>query len=139
MTIQAAVTAIQGVVENVTGIQAAPDNPPDAMLAFPFSVTYPGTGTWITESAGQKKGLHNLVCEIHVQDIGGLGVAYQASVGYGDTVPNALMSDPTLGGAVDTIVGEIRYTYGYLRWGSTEDQHLGWRFEITVKDRGAIS
>jgi hypothetical protein len=47
-------------------LRAAPDNPTDNMSIFPFAVCYPLGGEWHWGNGqGDKKGLHDIVIEIH--------------------------------------------------------------------------
>ena len=136
-TLQDAIEAIQDVALTLSGVKEAPDYPTEAMNQFPFVVTYAASGTWERES-DWKKGLHTIFAEIHVsREL--LPRAIAQTMPYAETFPNALLNDPTLNGTVDTIVGEIRYTFGRLSLGGNQDEHIGFRFEIQVKQQNGIT
>lgn len=120
MTVLAVVQAVQDLVADVTGIRVAPDYAPDALNVFPASVAYPESGVYdLGRPMGDKQGLHTIVVEIHVLSAD-LPKAIQASIGYIETVTNALMADPTLTGSCQTY-GRISYTYGPMAWGTGQN------------------
>jgi hypothetical protein len=133
-TLQDAIAYVQTLVGGVSGIRAAPEYPTEDINIFPFAMAYSGGGTWEI-SAGRAKGLHTIVIEIHVarQD---LPRDTHALMAFSDSIPQALLSDPTLGGNIATF-GTIRYTFGQLGWAGI--QTLGFRFYIdNVKMEAAL-
>ena len=67
-TLQAAITQIQALTEAVSGVRAAPDEPPDQISHFPFVACFPESGYYTPGApAGMMQGLHNIVVEVHVQ------------------------------------------------------------------------
>ena len=136
MTLQSAISAVQAIVGAISGIRKAPDYPPEQLNVFPFAVAYSGGGNWTFGPAGDKRGLHNIVVEIHIQRKD-LPRDVSTAMGYSDSIPNNLMKSPTLSGTCDTFAG-ISYTFGALNYGET--QTLGFRFTITgVKIQSVIT
>ena len=130
MTQQAAILAVVDIVGAISGIQEAPDYPPENISVFPFAVAYPGDGEHIVgtlvNSTGERKFLGQIVVEVHVARAD-LPSAVQSSIGFGDSVPNALLKNPTLNGTVSTFQS-ITQTFGELDW--DEVKTLGYRFII---------
>lgn len=120
------------------GAIAAPNVPPEAMSQFPFSVCYAAEGSVSADDATAKTGKHTLICEIHfARNL--LPQAVALATPYIESMTNALVKDPTLGGNVANIIGDITYSFGYLDWGGIAEAHLGPQFRITVKMRSAIT
>jgi len=126
MGLQTAIAALQAKVGAVAGIKNAPDYAPDSINEFPFSVAYAQSGTFENVSLSFGKALHTLVVEIHVSRKD-LKTAIQNVMSYGDSVPAAILADPTIGGSVSTF-RDITYTFGPLNWGTTDT--IGFRFQI---------
>lgn len=130
------VQAVMDIVGAVPGIREAPDYPPEQLNDFPFAVAFPGEGTHQYGVAGERRFIGNVILEVHVSRID-LPAAVENSIGFGDTVPNALMNNVTLNGKVDTFES-IMQTFGVLNWGDA--QTLGWRFTLTnIKARYDIA
>ena len=141
-TLQQAIDAIQDLMGALTGMRSAPDEPPEDMSVFPFCVAYASDGTWGGfGGAGGKKGLHTIIVEVHIQR-SDLPRDVAAAMAYSESVANALIGDPTLAGTVDTIVGDITYTFGGLGWAQAPGSlpnTIGWRFQLVVKQQSAIT
>jgi hypothetical protein len=139
MAVQSAIAEIQNVVGALTGIQDAPDYPPDQINAFPFAVCYARSGTHDIGPPELKTSLHNIVIEIHTsrQD---LPFSVESVVGYIDSVPNALfakLQSATPFTAFETW-GATRYEFGPLDWGGVPT--IGIRFTLEqVKIQTAIT
>jgi hypothetical protein len=130
------VSAVATIVRGVSGVRGAPAAVPEDIAAYPFAVTYASGGVWEFGPAGDKKGLHSVTVELHVarkelpRDVA-------KAMPFGDTIPNALMRDPTLGGTASTF-GRIRYSFGPLGWGGMDT--IGFRFVLEdIKVLSAIS
>lgn len=112
------------------GIKIAPLRPLESFSDFPFSVCYASSGVIEFGSAQDKKGLHTLVVELHVARKD-LPDDIQAAMGYGDSIPNLLMSklinDNNWNHTIDTFK-RISYTFGAMSWG--EVSTLGFRFRV---------
>ena len=130
------IQAVMDIVGAVSGIREAPDYPPEQLGDFPFAVAFPGEGTHSFGVVGERKFLGNVVLEIHVSRVA-LPIAVENSIGFGDTIPNALLASPTLNGAADVFESVVQ-TFGELNWGDT--QTLGFRFIVTnIKARTNIT
>lgn len=130
-TLDLIIGAIQDKAGALSGMKGAPDTPPESINQFPFSVCYPGSGEWSPQSAGWMKGLHTIICEIHVSRAD-LSTGVAQAIPYGQLFANALLSDLRLNNTVDT-VRAIRYSFARLQWGGSGESHLGWKFEVDVK------
>jgi hypothetical protein len=130
------IQAIMDAVAQVSGIREAPDYPPEQLSDFPFAVAFPSEGTHNFGVVGERMFLGNVILEVHVSRVS-LPLAVENSIGFGDTIPNKLMTDPTLGGTCDTFEN-IAQTFGELNWGDT--QTLGYRFTlVNIKARSNIT
>lgn len=133
-TLQDAIAAVQDVALTLSGIEEAPDYAPEGMMQFPFVVTYARKVDW-TPMSDWKKGLHTIYSEIHVARIM-LPRAIELAMPYNETFADGILSDPTLAGTVDTVL-KLRGTFGALPW--ADETHIGWRFEIDIKQETAYS
>ena len=136
------IQAVMDIVSAVSGIREAPDYPPEQLSDFPFAVAFPGEGTHQFSVTGERMFLGNVILELHVSRVD-LPLAVQNSIGFGDTIPNALMKFTVtsgslpLNGTCDTFES-IAQTFGELGWGDT--QTLGYRFTITnIKARTTLT
>lgn len=129
MTIEGAISNLQAKLLALPGIKSAPEKPPEAVMAYPFAVSYERTGVFTMESQGIGKDLVTIWCEIHVSRVL-LGSAIQTAMAFRDPFLRAIMADPTLGGEVST-VNTIRRTFGQLVWNTVDT--IGYRFEVDVK------
>lgn len=122
-----AIKAVQDKILTVSGINAAPDYAPEQLGgAFPFSVAYPSTGNHSAAVPGVRKFLGSIIIEIHVARKH-LPTDIQSVIGFGDSIPAALLADPTLGGVINTF-SDIDQEFVELNWGDT--QTLGYRFTM---------
>ncbi len=136
MALQDAIAAVQVLVKTISGIREAPAYPPEQLELFPYAVAYSGGGVWEFGPAGDKKGLHNIVVELHIQRKA-LARDVSAAMAYSDSIPNILMKNPTLSGTVNTFQS-ISYTFGPLGYGGIET--IGFKFTISnVKMQTAIT
>jgi hypothetical protein len=126
----AAILAVQDIIGAIPGIRNAPDYPPDALNAFPFAVCYVSSGTWQFGPADDRKGLHTITLQVHWARKDLARDVAKAMV-LAETIPDALLRNPTLAGTVDTIVQPIAYTFGPLAWGGVDT--IGFDFKIPVK------
>ena len=65
--IEAAITAISGVVAGVSGIVAAPNYPSDIQSDGPFAAIYLSTGTLALGAVGTKRDLINITVDVLVR------------------------------------------------------------------------
>lgn len=133
-TLASVVAGIQGVLETVSGVRAAPDIPPEQWGPGVYALVYPATGTFEEMTEGRVQGdhtLHVLVCTPRVN----LRTDWAAVIALGDSVPLALIDEGTLSGAI-LGTNQIRYSFGEFEWGG--QTLLGWRFEVDVSLTGGI-
>jgi hypothetical protein len=126
MALQDAIAKIQSLVGAVSGIRAAPEYLPESINIFPYAVCYAGSGSYDFAPAGVMKGLHNIILEIHVARKD-LPRDTEKVMDYADSIPLAIMHDPTLSATVSTI-GRISYTFGGMQYG--DQLTLGFRFTL---------
>jgi len=126
MGYQAAIAAVQALILTLPGIKQAPAYAPEQISEFPFSVAYPGSGTWEFGAGGSMKGLLSIVIEIHVARLNLPDDISNAMV-YADIVPKILLQNPTLSGTVSTF-GTIDHEFAPLGYGSSET--IGFRWVI---------
>lgn len=128
---------VQTILADLTGMKGA-GIPPESINQFPFGVAYPGAGEWTLIGAAWSEDFVDIIAEIHLSRQN-LPRAIETAMPYYERFRNALASDPTLGGAVQTIHGQgrpIAAAFGRLEWTSNKgkaDVHIGWRFTIRVK------
>jgi len=66
-TLQAVIDQIQDEIGALSGIRAAPHEPPESMSAYPFAVAFVKSGNWtLGKPAGCMTGLHDIVVELHI-------------------------------------------------------------------------
>jgi hypothetical protein len=126
MALQDAIAQVQALAGAVDGIRAAPEYLPEALNIFPFLVCYAGNGSYEYGPSGVMKGLHSIILELHVARVN-LPLDVKNAMHYSDSIPLAIMADPTLGGTVSTI-GRISYTFGGMQYGT--QLTLGFKFVI---------
>lgn len=128
---QDVISRIQSIARALPGVKEAPDYMPESLNQFPFALSYYRQGN-TTAMAGWRKGLHVFFMEVHIaRQV--LPMALKMAMPFYEKVIDALIDDPTLGGTVSTIVWPVNHTFGWLSYGGTDNAHIGWRFEITVK------
>lgn len=114
---------------SISGIRAAPDNPPEAVNALPFAVSYPSVGRLETQSAGWGKLFITIFTELHFsRQLLNKGV--EQALPYAESFSAKLMADPGLSSSVEEVAG-IKVSFGKLEWGGLET--IGWRFEVECK------
>uniref|UniRef100_A0A6M3M434 Tail protein n=1 Tax=viral metagenome TaxID=1070528 RepID=A0A6M3M434_9ZZZZ len=125
-----AISYLQNLIGALTGIEAALDNPPEGTLALPCSICYVSDGTWEISSPGTQKGLLNLRLEIHFAR-GVLPEAVEQAMAYNQSIPNEILSNPTLGDNVNTVTGPINFRFGNLEWAG--EDHIGYEYTVPIK------
>lgn len=132
MSISAAINYLATLAGDLPGVIQATNLPPEQLNLFPYVVIYPSSGRWVGGPAGLMRGLHDLVIEIHIARTD-LSRNVQAAMPLGEALAAAVLSDPTLGGTVDTVLADngLAYTFGALAWGGQAT--IGWRITVPVK------
>ncbi len=130
MTLEAAIANLQSKALALSGMKAAPTDPPEASSVYPFAVSYENTGSLELESFGFANDRAVIFTEFHVSRQM-LPLAIKTALSLRDPFLKAIMADPTLGGAVSTVVSPVLRAFGRLEWADTPT--IGYRFMTTVK------
>jgi hypothetical protein len=99
--IESAVAAVVTAVDTVTGIVQVPVNPPDTVNVATFAVVYAQSGTINNGVIGAKKALHNISVDLLTKRTD-LARDMARIKPFVDTIPAALLADPTFGGTLQT-------------------------------------
>lgn len=104
MGLQAAVARAQVLIKALSGIKGAPATIPNKLRDFPFSVAYPGRGTWARAYMGdQVQNTGEIVVELYLcTQARGINFAVTRLMDYFETLPVALMRDDTLNANITT-------------------------------------
>lgn len=137
-----AMTRIQALaIQTHSAVKAAPPVATEGGGELPFILSYPATGRArrIT-SYFQENSI--IFTELHVgRSL--LPEAIKLAVEIHEAFLPKLYNDPTLNGAVDTIIFDedegVPWTFGELTWGGEVNVHIGFRYEIPIKIHGAIT
>lgn len=122
-TLTSVLSAIQAAGGAVSGIQSAPDYPPEQPGDFPFFVTYPGRFTGHQGPQGSMTMLYDIVCELHIARQGDLPVEVKALLAYPETIAETLFETCNANVlAQDGIEG----TFGPLAWGDVPTLGFVW-------------
>jgi hypothetical protein len=62
------ITAIVGILRNVSGIDNVPLNPPSVMSYSTFGLVYPSSGNLVATPTGTRRGLHNIAIDVLTKD-----------------------------------------------------------------------
>lgn len=141
MTIYDAAIYVARLMAQVEGVQQSPDVPPEKASDFPFVAVYPGDGQASSYAMGAlKKLLTYLVVEIHVTRRD-LAADMTKVIPLLERALDKLMSDPTLGGNVQTIImtadQPITYTLAGMSYGGMDT--IGWRVTLRIKQETEVS
>jgi hypothetical protein len=109
------------------------------MVTYPFAITYAGTGDYDAGPAGMGKGLHTLITDMHVARQPNLALAVKLQHTLLDDFANDILSDPTLGGTVDTITtGEggpaLRYRFVMADYTGIPTWLLRWELRVKIQN-----
>lgn len=127
-----AITELQDTIGDLTGVAAAPASPVDAPSGqWPISIAFPRAGTFEGGGAAQAVGYHTIVVQLHYSRQE-LKRAYATIAPYLETIAEAILDDPTIGGEVTTIMG-LSYTFGGMTFAGIDT--IGWQFDVSVKVR----
>lgn len=132
MSLETVISSLVTVLDNVTGIQAAyqqpPANPDESV--FPFALVYIGTGEIEISASGLLRGWHNLIVEIH-QSRTLVPAALTAVQVWPERIAAALAADATLNAAGGMIAGRVAYQAGPMEYGNYT--HYTVRFTVPIK------
>ena len=101
MTLAGAISWLQTTMKAQPGIRQAPEYAPDILNDFPAVVAYEGPGTITPGASGEYTMLFSIVVDLHVAR---RDMARDISTvrGYVQSIPVAILADPTMGGSVST-------------------------------------
>lgn len=131
MTLSAAVARVQAIAKQCTGMKSTPAQPTETVEVLPITISWPEDGTLTPNDATFTTGLHTIRCEMHVNRAM-LRLAVQTLTGWAEQFPKLLAGDPTLDGAVDTIVFPVTYTVQSIQWDDTPTLALVWRVPVKI-------
>ena len=144
-TLQAVIDQIQDVVAAISGIRAAPHEPPDNINIYPFAVAFAKTGTWtLGKPTGCMTGMHDIVIELHTGVRKDLARDVTAAMAYAKSVPNAIGTAQLVTVSLTALeaIGSITYEFGPMVWGPLDKSvnTIGWRWTIhNVKTIDALT
>lgn len=130
MSLVAACTNLRTVMGGLSGITRVYESAPDSINQFPALLVYPYTGEIHILSNGVDKSLHTLAMDI-VQGAQSLTDNVLLAETWPDGVRALLVANPTLSGAVTTVVSPVQYQARAMRYGN--NVYFGVRFLIQVK------
>lgn len=126
-TLQQVIDQIQAAVGAISGIRAAPDEPPENMSVFPFAIAYSQTGFY-EQKQGRMLGSHSIAVELHVARKD-LARDVQKAMSYAKSVPNAIYAAQEAGSVTSaSYLGRVTYVFGPMAWGEVDT--LGFRFVV---------
>ena len=138
-----AIAACLRLISQIDGIRLTYDEPPSRFNASHDAVVmgYAPSGTWNSEAEAEVKGLHNVQIGVYVARKEGelaRAIAKVKPFGekvkdklYASAIANAQWHDADGNATIDTINGEITYTFGPVPY---DDKELfGWTFTIPIK------
>ena len=130
--IDAAIQRLQAIAlecDDVT-IKHAPDYPTEDAAVLPFSIAHLGSGTAQADNATTCRFLPIVFVDFHFSRVS-IGNAYKQIDKVAIEYTRRLAGDPTLGGAVDTIVFPISFQVLAAEWDRVSTQML--RFSVPLK------
>jgi len=125
---------LQVVAGALDSVEKAGEYAREAETVKVFSVSYPFEGSMGSITSGDYRGLHTIITEIHFTTQT-LETVLRGAIPIIEEFMCAVLSDPTLNGTCDTVVGDVNYKFGFLSWGGMKENHVGPRFWTTVKIR----
>lgn len=119
--LESAVTAIVGVLANVTGLRQVPINPPETMNAETFAIVYPQSGQIDIGPIGSRKALHVIAVDVLTKRTD-LARNIATVKPFIDTVSNALIGEVSVGG---TLFSNTINTFGSLSYSWVSSDYAG--------------
>ena len=132
MTISAAITQLQTLMLATTDltIKGAPDYPVDDAGVLPLSIAHITGGTGSADNATDTRLLLDVAIDVHFDRLS-MKRTYQSVTKLIPEYLRRLGGDPTLGGAVNTIVYPVTVTVEPAQWDSVATHMV--RFSMTLK------
>jgi len=123
----------QQITDNVDGIQAAPDHPPESIHEFPFLLLL-ATDLNVDTYPGRCEFHFTVSVQLHVARTD-MPSAIERANGFAISIPKAIWSDPTLDGVAMNIgQGQaLRGRLEHVAWGNGAISTTAWVFDIPVK------
>lgn len=127
-----AIAALQDHVLACTTIlvKKAPDHPIDSATMLPLSIAHIVSGQFQADNASTVRSLFHLSVDVHFQRMV-IAETYRSIDKFIVEYIQRLGGDPTLGGAVDTIVFPVMFNITPTQWDNIETQMVS--FDIQVK------
>lgn len=130
MDVTTAIARVQTLWTNISGVRAAPAEPPDQLDPFPIAITYERTGTlnlaeMYTGSFAPQTAV--LWSELHIARQDNLALAVRAAMTYRVPFLRALQADPNLNSSA-FVVNAVRWTFMPMEWNGLPT--VGYRFEL---------
>jgi len=135
-TIAGAAEKVQDILGALTGIVAAPHEPPEGIFQTPFLVSYPKSGRCNTQSNAWAINETTIVAALYVARVN-LPSDYATAVPFIDVILNKLASDTTLGGAVTGFTGPVTWEMHVETW--ADAKYLVIQFNIPIKQSPAVT
>lgn len=132
-SIDNAINALQAHALEISGIKAAPQKPVSDAGVLPIAIAYISDGNATPSEASFTREFYTLNVDFHVARIS-LSQAYTQLNAIIPAYFRKLSGDPTLGGAVDTIVFPASVTVSPTQWDNVVTQMA--QFSIQVKVLG---
>jgi len=130
MSLTTAVSRVLAIGRQCTGVKIA-SSPPDSLDVLPAVVAWPQSGSLSGMDATFSRGIHNIRCEMHVaRDV--LPTAIATLTGWAEQFPHLLAGDPTLDGAISTVVFPVTYDLLFVEWGGTPTLALAWTVPVKI-------
>lgn len=131
-TVMVAVESIDG----VDTLRGHPDEPPEKVEVYPYSIAFIRSANWETGPAGVLKGNPVTIALFIVTARKDLPRDTQKVMPFSVAVPREIWEDPTLGGNVSTVQAVRQVRFGAIDWDTTK---FGFEFEIDVKFETAMT
>jgi hypothetical protein len=130
-TLQAVIDQVQDVIGAISGIRAAPHEPPDSISQYPFAVAFAKSGSWtFGNPTGQMKGIHDITIELHTGVRKDLARDVTTAMGYAKSVPNAIGKAQLITVSLSALqaIGSMDYEFGPMAWNGIDT--IGWRWTL---------
>lgn len=114
-------------------VRGAPDYPVEDAGVLPLAIAYPADGSCSAEDATTARMLLTLRVDIHVSRIS-IKAAYQQINAIIPEYLRRLAGDPTLSGAVDTIVFPVTFSVAPAEWDKVVTQMVSFTIPVKVRE-----
>jgi hypothetical protein len=129
-TLQAVIDQVQDVIAQISGVRAAPHEPPDSIAVYPFAVAFVKSGTWkLGQPTGCMTGMHDIVIELHLERKD-LARDVARAMAYAKSVPQAIGDAWLVHVSLTALeaIGSLSYEFGPLSWNGIDT--MGWRWTL---------